>query len=116
MKLTIKDRLTLPGLYPEKSNMVTQIIVKDIRAKVDVTQKEVVAAELKATPSGLTWNDAKAPIVTIKFSEAELDLLNEQTKALDKENKITQDLLPVCLAIKKAIDKKSKKEKDTVTE
>ena len=100
----------LASLYPEKGNIVTQIIVKDIKDKVGLTQKELKECEFKTTPQGYTWTEEKAPIVDIKLTEAEFNLLSEQVKELDKESKITQELLPVCLLIKKSAEKEYKQE------
>lgn len=99
MKLSIKDRLTIASLYPQQSNIVEQVIVKDIKKKVDLSQSEFKEINLKVSEGKYTWNN-KAKDKEVDFTESELSLLKSQIDKLDKEKKITQDILSLCLKIK----------------
>jgi hypothetical protein len=101
MKLTVKDRLNFAALYPEKGNILQQILVKGIVEKVSVTPKEAEEIELKVNGNQVMWNleKAKTHDKKVEFSEAELNLLKEQVKLLDTRGEINQNILGLCLAI-----------------
>ena len=105
MKITIGDRLAFNRLYPQKGNMVEQILVEDIIEKVGLGQKEVKRIELKAqtNPRGgvsYNWDAEKAKDLKVDFTQAELELLKNQVKELDKAKQITQTILSICKKIR----------------
>ncbi len=101
MKLSVKDRLVFNGLYPQQSNIITQTLVQDIEKKVALTQIQMTLIGLKQRIDGpgLQWDDEIKIAESFLFTDAELTFLQSQVNKLDKENKITQELLPICLAI-----------------
>jgi hypothetical protein len=105
MKLTIKDRVVMPSLYPKESNIVNQILVKDIKEKVELTQPELKEIDFKPMGTHYSWDMKKAKDKKVDFTEAELDLLKNEIDKLDKEKKITQDILPLCLKIREVKEK-----------
>ena len=104
-----KERFLLRQLFPQQSDLLTQLLIRDISEKVDVSQKETLEAELQHTQTGTTWNPQKAKGKDVLFTVAEFSFLNSQVGRLDKEKKITSDLLSICLKIRdwKAEDKKT---------
>lgn len=102
--LNIKDRLMINQLLPEQGSLIQQKLARDIIEKVKIGQKEMKKVGLKTTVdnkgrSSMTWNE-KAKSKSIELSEMEYDLLKDQIDRLDKDNKITQDILPMCVKIK----------------
>lgn len=102
MTLSLKDRLNFVLLFPEKGNIIQQILVADISKKVSLTQDEIKEFELKQEGTVLKWNEEKAKDIEVEFTEAELNLLKEQIKELDSKGEITQAILPLCLKLQKA--------------
>ena len=104
MKLTVKDRLNISGLYPERSNIVNQILVKDIIKKVQIDQDEMKKIQMKNIEVNghlqTIWNKDKAKEVNIDFTEAEIGMLKNQVTELDKKNYITQDMIDLVLKIR----------------
>ena len=101
MKLTLKERLVLPRLYPQKGNLLSQITIRDINEKIKVDKIEVKKVSLKSNPKGgLTWDSKKAKDKTIDFTEVELNFLKDQVTRLDKEENVTPDILDLCLKVK----------------
>jgi len=104
MKLTLKDRISLSSLYPQKGSMVDQIMVRDIAEKVKITQKEVKAYDIKSvqrgTISSTTWNPKKAKGKDIEFTPAELEFLRKRVEELDNKKEITVELVDLCLKLK----------------
>ena len=100
MKLSIKNRLNFGVFYPQEGNITTQLLVKDIAGKVNLTQDEITTIELKQADTQITWNEEKAKDKEIEFTEAELNFLKEQISKLDGENKISQEILDTCLLVR----------------
>ena len=100
LKLDIKNRLLLMNnLLPKEGNILTLSVAKDIRKKVDLSQKEVEDCGIKGMDSGgLTWS--KSIDVEVIFSDAEITSLKTKVSELDASSKITMELLSLCLMIK----------------
>ena len=114
MKLSIKDRLQFPKLLPEQGNIVTQLLAKDISEKVSVTSDEAREISLRQLDNGMIqWNNEKAKVKEIEFSEAEIAFLRSQVQKLDEGGKITQDLLAICLQVQEY--KKPQAKEDVAT-
>lgn len=97
MKLTVKDRLVLPSLYPEKGDIKTQVLVRDIKQKVEFTQDEVVSMNLRQEGQAYLWDGN--PEMEVDFTEAEIELLKAQAERLSDQGDITQDNLDLVLKI-----------------
>ena len=100
MKLSIKDRLLFASLYPQKGNLVEQILTKDINEKVSLKQKEVVDIGLKEKEGQITWSDKKDVVKEVDFTDAELDFLKSQVERLDEAKEITREITDLCIKIK----------------
>jgi len=101
MKLTLKERLSLPRLYPRKGSLLAQLTVREINEKIKVGKDEVKEVGLKSDQRGsLTWDKKKAKDIEIDFTEVEINLLKDQVKRLDREEAITPDMLDLVLKIK----------------
>ena len=100
MKLSVKERFTLPALYPKKGNMLEQSLVKEINEKTVLTSEEITKYKVKRTPSGFQWNGKEAKDLEVELSQVEVDFLKEQVERLDKVKEITQELYDVCKKIK----------------
>ncbi len=99
MKLTTKDRVIFNSLYPKENNIISQTLIRDIDNKVRLTQDEFKKIDFKIEGGKATWND-KSKDKDVEFTELELNLLKSQVDKLDKEKKITQAMLDVCLNIR----------------
>lgn len=103
MKLSVKERLVVGSLLPKEGNIMVQTLARDIREKTKLLQKEFKDVGFKVTPQGgYQWDKKKAKSKKVDFTSAELGLLKKQVDILDKQNKITQELLDICLKIKEA--------------
>ena len=103
MNLSVKDRILLIAFLPKEGDLLTQILVKDVRNKTELTQKELLDCDFKVVDSGYVWDDKKAKNKVVDFTGKELELLKSGVERLDKENKITQDILELCLKIKEQL-------------
>ena len=99
LALSIKDRLIFNELFPKQSDIIGQIIVRDIAEKLQITQVEGEKIGLKPREGGgFTWKNTKDKVV--ELTNTEMEFLRTQVQRLDKEKKVTLDLLELCLKIK----------------
>jgi len=112
MKLSLKERLAMQGLYPQNSNFVTQLLVKDVAEKVTLTQAELKKYKVVVNDRDGTirWDQKNATDVEYKFTGAELDFLKSRFEVLDKEQKINQENFSLCQKIKEEEKGKEKSE------
>lgn len=108
MKLNIKERVSIPSLCPIRgADIITQTLVRDILKKVALTQAEM--KKIKYRPSndglGVQWEADVLPLKSVTFSELELGILKSQVEKLDKEKKVSQEILSLCLKVR---DEKTK--------
>ncbi len=104
MRLTVKERLGFVELFPQRSDEMTQVLVRDINAKVRLSQKEMEQINLTREEVGegarLNWNEKKEMEVDITFTSIELKFLKDQRERCDNEKIITQSMLSICLKIR----------------
>ena len=99
--LTVKDRLLIPQLFPERSNLITQVLARDIGEKVQFNQPEMKDINLRQEPNGMMrWDSKNEKVMGITFTEAELNFLKEQIKRVDGEGGFTSELAQVAQKIK----------------
>ena len=104
MKLGIKERIQMNGIYPKEGNILEQMTVKGILKKTEITEKESTAVGLKVLGEGkdslFTWDKNKKAEIKVEFDDKEKTFLKSQIDKMDKTNKITQSNLELCLMIK----------------
>jgi hypothetical protein len=94
VNLTIKERILLPSLFPQRSNKLTLIVCENIEEKVVFSTEEVEKYGITAIPNGWKWDDQfDGEICSIEFSEEEISVLKDQSQRLDREKGITRPVL-----------------------
>ena len=103
MKLSVKERLELNGLFPLLSDEMTQVLIRDINVKVRLSQEEMGLIGLKREQIRdglqLNWDEGKLEEKEILFTHLELAFLKDQREKCDKEKSISQGMLSICLKI-----------------
>lgn len=109
MKLTVRDRLTISNLYPTESDIKTQILVRDITQKVEMTQDEIERINLVSIKGGMNWDTRlESEPKKVDFSNLEIVFLKEQVERLEQTKKISMNILDLVLKIR---DERQDKEK-----
>ena len=54
MKMSILDRIVVEKLYPPQGNMTEQIMIRDIRKKVEFSSKEVEKYKIRSVGERVT--------------------------------------------------------------
>ena len=109
MELTFNDRLIFFQLYPDRGNIITLRLIKDIRDKVDFAAKEVDKYKIKASTDGrVTWDknlDVEMGFA-IDLTNSELEFLKDRIRELDNSKSIPFSLLSLCEKINKESSEK----------
>ena len=104
MLLTVKDRLNIFQLFPVEGDILTQTMIRDITKKIEVGEKESKEIDLSVDNKNgrlsYAWDSEKAKDKEIDLSGSEIQFMRDRIDTLDKEKKITQYLLDLCLKIK----------------
>lgn len=93
MKLTIRDRLTIPSLFPETSNRITLSILSDIQKKISFNSAEKLSycIKEKVSPEGnvmVNWKDGDYEPIEIAFTDSELSIIRSCIELLDGSKKL----------------------------
>lgn len=105
MKLSVTERIILPELLPNQGSMVTMLLAKHIREKIEFTSSEIGDFNLRGEEKEdgsyrFKWNPEKEIDVEFHFEKSEIDFLKAQIDRLDKEGNITSNNIDLCLKIK----------------
>ena len=93
MKLSVKDRLVLLGVLPEKGDFVTLKVVMELRMELGLSAEEIETIELKQDGALTRWNIEKDPNKEFKLSKTAVGIIEMTLKQLDAEKKLTSDHL-----------------------
>lgn len=96
IRFGFKDRFEIPKLFPAESDILTLIIVGDISRKIAFTSAE--KDTWKPVNGGYEWKKDKK--IAVSFSKAEIEFLQARIKTLDKQKKITPEMLATVLKIR----------------
>lgn len=103
VKINAVDRLLLPQLLPQTESILIQTIACDIGRKIELTERDRKAIELKPSPQGqgVTWSAKKVSEteMEIEFSDAEIRMLQGQIKKLDEAKKVSMSMLNTVVKI-----------------
>lgn len=105
MKLSVKERLSIPTLFPETGDLNGIRIMADIRTKTQLTQEEIEKLNMKINPrtGGTSWTpeaDLEVGKKQVSFTSLEFGFIKDRIEALGNEKKLTEEQLPLIENIK----------------
>jgi len=94
-KLKILDKVMIPSVLPEKGNIITMTIIKDIISKVALTQNDIEEYSITTLPNGsLKWIEPKEDaFFEIEFTDLEVTEIKKGINALDAKQEIVSDMM-----------------------
>lgn len=104
--LSVSDRINFSTFFPDKGDLISLRLIRDIKEKIDFTQEEIVKLNLQAhkTPQGstmYTWNVDEEFIKSVEFTIKEIEMIQEQISLLDQRKEISFDILDL---VEKIVD------------
>ena len=97
MQLNYSQRINLGNILPVRGNLVTMRISRDCRKKLELTQEDMVTAEMEAEPTedgaALKWNADKEIPWDKELTDAELGCIKDSLVKASKEETLTDELL-----------------------
>ena len=101
MKLSIKARLMIFNVIcPREADILTQMTIKSIRVKVFISEEEAKCINMRPSENGVIWNNNVEKSLDVDFTKPELQVLKDSVVELDRNKKVTADLLDTCLKIR----------------
>ena len=97
MKLSVKDRVLLPGIFTENRDSITEAAVqRSIRELIRIGKEEADYISLKAATGGYVWDAKKGLDKEFELSASQINYLKDSIYTLSKAGGVTQNLLPLC--------------------
>lgn len=93
MLLTVKERLLAVQVLPKEGDIFTQRIVRDLRAKLGLSEEDWKTYDIKNEGGRVVWNPDKDLGIEYAFGEKATALIVDALKDLNKQKKITEDYL-----------------------
>lgn len=100
-KINLIDRITIQSIMPEKGNLKQLIIRKDIKKKVQITQKEIEDFEIRFDETRMMLNQKGLESeFEIEFSDLESKEIKSILSELNNKGELTEQLLNLCETFK----------------
>ena len=93
----------MKAFYPSKDYGIVEFEMKmDLQKKIWPTKQEMESVNMKDLPdgTGTTWDMSKEKPLILSLNEAQVKLLKDGLKILDKNKQLNDDLMPLALKIK----------------
>lgn len=98
VSLTLKNRLDLESLLPEKGDRLEMLKVMDIFKKISITQEDIVEYEIVSAGNSLKWNPERATKEKeFTFTELELKLISDRFEEFHKNKEFTLSMVDLYL-------------------
>lgn len=97
-KLTLKDRILIPSLLPEKGSFEQLTVCEDILAKTRITQDEIVDFQIStnAESNSVTWDlKDKEDAFYYEFTALEKNEFKKALASLNEAGKLPKDYLNI---------------------
>ena len=90
VKLSIGERLIVPGVLPQKGSFEDILVKDDFVKKIRFTQEELEKYEIKQDGQGLKWNDPKVRF-EYELTELEEALIKKQLTEMSNKKELGQE-------------------------
>ena len=87
-KLNVGERLIILQILPKEANFITLRLIRDLSGKVGLSADEFIDFDMKQEGDKISWNNKGSEEKSIDFREKEIDIIENELKKLDRENKL----------------------------
>jgi hypothetical protein len=93
MKLTVKERILIPEILPEKSNSIILKIMRKFKEELSFDAEENRVLKFKYSGDQVTWEEVENIVKDIQVSDLITELLIKSLKQMDKDNELPEKYL-----------------------
>lgn len=95
MKLDIKNRLLLIGMLPQQGSLSEMVDIYDLVRDLKLSDEEKGAISYIENGNYVKWDFDKDPNKDININSSQMNIIKKTIDRLDKENKITLEIIPL---------------------
>ena len=95
MKLDIKNRLLLIGMLPQQGSLSEMVDIYDLVRDLKLSDEEKGAISYIENGNYVKWDFDKDPNKDININSSQMNIIKKTIDRLDKENKITLEMIPL---------------------
>ena len=95
MKLNLMERLVVLQILPQEGNFATLKIVRKLQETLSPSEEEFKEFEIKQDGDQVRWNPKGLEEREIELGDKAKEIVAEALKKLDKDNKLTPQLMLV---------------------
>ena len=95
MKLDIKNRLLLIGMLPQQGSRSEMVDIYDLVRDLKLSDEEKGAISYIENGNYVKWDFDKDPNKDININSSQMNIIKKTIDRLDKENKITLEIIPL---------------------
>lgn len=95
MKLDIKNRLLLIGMLPQQGSLSEMVDIYDLVRDLKLSDEEKGAISYIENDNYVKWDFDKDPNKDININSSQMNIIKKTIDRLDKENKITLEIIPL---------------------
>jgi len=100
LNLSIAERLHFTELLPRAAGIIEMEIIRGLKERVRFTPKEIDEFELRDLRNGsVVWDGSKAKLREFRFEDSEIKLIKKGVQILDKEERVTDEILDLAKKI-----------------
>jgi len=96
--LDVMGRILALTVLPKESDLVLWKVIQGLKKKLSLSEEEIKEVNLNVTPDMTTWDRAKEQPKEIEFTDFECKMITDGLELLNKNKKITEQYLPLCIA------------------
>ena len=96
--ISVINRFVLESILPKENNFITMRLVKNIKDKLELTDKEREKYKIIILPNGLVNFQDKEIIKEtkkIRIDDILVGIIKEELKKLDEQKKISQEIIEI---------------------
>lgn len=96
-ELSVMDRMVLLNILPERGNLTTIRIVRELREELSFSESEHETMNLRQLDDGrVMWDEGKVPDKGLDIGPQAANVIRDTLEKLDKDDDLTADHLGLC--------------------
>ena len=95
VKLDVGERMVVISILPKEGNFLTLRVLRTLVSRIGLTAEEIKEFEVVQEGDRIVWNQKGYELLEFDLADVELDMIKQELKKLDSENKLTQDMFSI---------------------